>query len=463
MKVCFDVDGTLTNYSGFVNNTAIKYFKNKYNMEVINPNALELEDIFDIKNVLIKNGYSEQDAEIKTKEIVNKFWISYRYVKYSLLFPFRSGVKETIKKLQQDGFEVEVATSRAKTCENNMVGKVARKFTLWQFSINGIKIKKENIKFYPDDERKLEGLKQSNADIVFDDKRGIVNPVSQFANAICVNEKYNQDNLEPNITRINGFRNGEAINTIKKIVGEQEYDYLKRIKVSDKHYDIIIKSLLFFVLNRYKPIVLHRENLLDKSQRVIYSSNHRKTLDPIIIVATTKIGIHWAALKRFFDGKDSIFNNSKKPLLCNITSKGFKKLEFFPIDRKKDNPTASNSQAIKDMEIFLKLGEPVGIFGEGTTNKEIDKKDFNKFCDTFLRLANSSDAWVQPVTCLWLDDIKSKHKVIVNYGEPFKVKNMTIEDSMDYFMKIQNQSLNEIKELRNRIVENQVDQGRRIR
>lgn len=57
MKIVFDIDGTLTNYNEFVKNKAIPYIKSKYQLEVINPNALEIEDVFDIENHAILNDF----------------------------------------------------------------------------------------------------------------------------------------------------------------------------------------------------------------------------------------------------------------------------------------------------------------------------------------------------------------------------------------------------------------------
>ena len=49
MRIVFDIDGTLTDYNKFVQKRAVKYFKSKYGMEVVNANALEIEDIFEMK------------------------------------------------------------------------------------------------------------------------------------------------------------------------------------------------------------------------------------------------------------------------------------------------------------------------------------------------------------------------------------------------------------------------------
>lgn len=54
MKFIFDFDGVLTDFNRFIRENAIGYFQKKYHMPVVNPDALEIEDIFDIQNTLKK-------------------------------------------------------------------------------------------------------------------------------------------------------------------------------------------------------------------------------------------------------------------------------------------------------------------------------------------------------------------------------------------------------------------------
>lgn len=45
MKIVLDNDATVTNYEKFIDEHAIPYFRNRYNLAVENPDALEIEDI----------------------------------------------------------------------------------------------------------------------------------------------------------------------------------------------------------------------------------------------------------------------------------------------------------------------------------------------------------------------------------------------------------------------------------
>jgi 1-acyl-sn-glycerol-3-phosphate acyltransferase len=451
MKISFDIDGTMTNFSKFVF-SAEKYFKRKHNMSIVNPNGLEIEDVFDIKNVLIGRGYSEAEAIEETKRITDKYWVSIRFIRFSLLGRFRKGVKNTIKQLKKDGHKIEIDSSRAKTTKSNIVGKIARCFTRWQCKFNGVRLSKQNITFYENDDKKVDEIKNKSIQLLFDDKPEVINEVCKFANVICINTDYNRDIQFPkNVIRIDGFLNDEPIEAIKKLFGDKKYSIMSRKAKSDKYYRVLIRCLTSFVISKFKPIILNADNILKTPEPILYAPNHRSTLDPIVITAVLGKAIHWVALKRFFEGKDSIFNNSKNPVLCKITSTVFKKLEFFPIERKSDNQNALNLSSIRDMSGFLKINSYIGIFGEGTTNKEPDLKDFGKFEDSFLYLAKKNNAWVQPVTILWIKELKLKPKVIINFGTPFKIGEMTVEESMNKFMEIQKTCMVELKKYRDKL------------
>ena len=130
----------------------------------------------------------------------------------------------------------------------------------------------------------------------------------------------------------------------------------------------------------------------------------------------------------------------------------FKSLEYFPIERTSDNPKANNLQSMKDMDSFLKINSQIGIFAEGTTRRP-EGSDFGTFDPAFLTLAKRNNAWIQPITSLWIKELDLKNKLIVNYGEAFKVGNKNIEDAMTYFLQIQKQSLEENKKVYSELTE----------
>ena len=115
--IIFDIDGTLTDFNKFISDKSIPYFKKHYHLRVKNPSALEISDIFDIKNTLIAKGFTAREAEKKEKAMLNKYWISHRFLSFSLLVRYRKYAAETIKFFIENGFNIQIHTTREKCTE----------------------------------------------------------------------------------------------------------------------------------------------------------------------------------------------------------------------------------------------------------------------------------------------------------------------------------------------------------
>ncbi|MDD3341267.1 MAG: lysophospholipid acyltransferase family protein [Bacilli bacterium] len=455
MKIIYDTDGTTTDFNAFIEKVALPYFKKKYGMEVVNPKALEAEDILDMHNFFIKESGNSIEALNKQKKALDKFWIGPNFVKFSLLSRFRPGVRKHINQNRKDGNDVEIHTSRAKTCNKNFIGFIARTFTILQYAVNGVPLSPKNFYFYKNDEEKVRGIISAKPDLVFDDKPSIIKTLSEEKiKTICVKGKHNDEvaNSE-NVEIIKSFDEKTIEKAKNNLIGIKNLKLYDRINKSDRFFQKL-KVFRPIIMHKFNPIILHEENMASSENEVgIYAPNHRSTLDPMVITAILVKNIHWAALKRFFDGRDSIFANSKNSLLCRITANSFKKMHYFPIERKCDNEEANNFVSIKDMNNFLKLKQTIGIFSEGTTRRP-DGEDFGTFDSSFLLLAKRNGTIVRPVTSLWAKKEKLKNKVIVNFGEPFYVeKDMPIDDAMNKFRKIQIESLKENREHLKMLVE----------
>ena len=193
---------------------------------------------------------------------------------------------------------------------------------------------------------------------------------------------------------------------------------------TEKVYRLVRTAGKSFVMAKFKPIVLNKE-VVPKDGPIIFTPNHRQTLDPFFIVATEKTPIHWAALKRFFTAKDSIFNNSKNPILCKFTALLFRGIGAVPIDREK-----SNFDSVKKLNAYLREGSSVGIFPEGTTNKKPEEQDLLPLHLDLLRLAQRNDAWIQPISIVWTPKGSGlKNRVIINFRSPYKVGEMKREEA----------------------------------
>lgn len=443
MKMVFDLDGTLTDFNSFIMKNALPFFKNKYKLEVINKDALEIEDIFDIRNQLLKNNaISTEEAICQEKKMIKSFWFSVFFLKFSLGSRLRSGVKQYIKRLLKDGDCVEIHTSRAMTCKKNLAGRFAKMCTLMQLVLNGIPIHKVSCCFYENDEAKVNSIIEIKPDIVYDDKPEIIKElVLNDISCVCVKGTHNKDVIDSNCVKvIEDFSNSDLEDIVECLIGKKKYGYLKREAYAEKTW-IKLSKIYPFVILYFRPVVLNKSNLIDGvKESVIYASNHQSTLDPLVITPIVNKSMHYVVLKRFMDGLDSIFNNNKNIVLRKFTANLFQELDLIPIERKQDNPNASNYKALNDLNGFLSIKSRIGIFPEGTTRKE--NGDFwGTFDDTFIRLAQKHDSWIQPITIVWKGT--SKKIPIVNFGEAFKASNMTVEEAMQKYMRIQEQSYRE--------------------
>lgn len=448
MKIVFDTDGTLTDYNNYVTENAISYFERKYGMEVKYPTELEIEDVFDMGNFFKdKHGCDSQEAKMYTESALNKYWISpIRFIKFFVLERFRNGAADFVNSCKKNGHRIEIHTARAKSAQRNVVGAICRVFTYFQYIFNGVYLPYRSYHFYKNDTEKTVGIINSNPQIAFDDKPIIIEQLSERGiKTVCIKGSHNQS-LEENacMRKINGFNKCEIEKALDALLGRNSYKVLNRIAKSDLVYKRIRKGKSL-VLLKFRPIILHKENIVQENYRgCIIAPNHRSTLDPIVVTSIIDQNIHWVALKRFFNAEDSIFNNSKSPILCKITAKLFKALEYFPIERLRDNPKANNLRAIKDMQLFLGNHQCIGIFPEGTTSRPQDA-DFGVFDPAFIALAKRNNAWIQPITILWIKEVNIPQKLIVNFGEPFKVSQLSKEEAYDKYVSIQIKQLEENK------------------
>ncbi|HBA37738.1 MAG TPA: hypothetical protein DCY94_03360 [Firmicutes bacterium] len=197
----------------------------------------------------------------------------------------------------------------------------------------------------------------------------------------------------------------------------------------------ILKSL-------YKPIVLNKSFVpKDINRGMIFAPNHRSTVDPFAIISATEGAIHWAALKRFFDAEDSIFNNSKNPFLCQLTRLMFNTLGFVPIDRE-----TMNLDSLRIMSRYLKENRSLGIFPEGTTNKHPDQYDIGPVKPGFAVVARKGDAWIQPISILWIKDDKIENKIVINFREPF-LSNKSKQEIVDLWTREVQMGINQNREV----------------
>lgn len=201
----------------------------------------------------------------------------------------------------------------------------------------------------------------------------------------------------------------------------------KKVNITETLYQstrVVINPLL---KKLYRPLVLNRDFVpKDNTHGIIFAPNHRSTMDPFAIISATDVAIHWAALKRFFDAEDSIFNNNKNVFLRYFTKYLFKTMGFIPVDRE-----AVNLDSLRLMSKYLKDQRNLGIFPEGTTNKHPDLYDIGPVKPGFAVVARKSDAWIQPVSLTWIKDKDISYNTIINFMKPFLSSNMSKQEIIE--------------------------------
>lgn len=197
--------------------------------------------------------------------------------------------------------------------------------------------------------------------------------------------------------------------SVKEVLENLENAHLGRKvnrKCSMAFYQIARAMIVPAVMLAYRPIFIHKDRII--KERVIFAPNHRRTPDSFVLVAGISESVHWAALKRFFDGEDSIFNNSKSLPLRYITKVAFKHMGMIPIDR-----NGNNVQSLLLLKNYVEQGESIGIYPEGTTNKKVKEKELGNIEIGTFQLAKMCNAAIQPIAIVW--DMSKRNKVIVNF------------------------------------------------
>lgn len=450
MNIGFDIDGTLTNFEDFIIRNK-KYIEKKYGFTLTNPNGYDVDEMFEIKKKLLEKGLDEELAIKKANDITNSFWNKY-YLKY-LLFSMKKNISKNIKYLKKDGNKVYIITSRKKVCEKSFIGKMVKYSTIFTLKLH--KIKYDKIIFCADDEEKIKTIIDEKIDIMIDDKPDVINIIKDYVKCICINANYN-NNIDENIIRVENFDNLKVYTVINKEIEKSKnnmnYDnltFFPNIKRNERFYKLTRTISKRFIKAIFKPIILNPQNMINEKP-VIYAANHRKTLDPFLIFISSSDAIHWAALKRFFTGDDSIFNNSKNPFLCKITSIIFKEMGLVPVDRNGDN-----KEMIELFNYYLQKKCSVGIFPEGTTNKHPDNNPLLDIKNGTFYFAKNNDANIQPISIVWFPKSKKiKNRVIINYGKSFSMKDLTIMEGKEKWEKEILKGIKECENIINEIISN---------
>ena len=158
----------------------------------------------------------------------------------------------------------------------------------------------------------------------------------------------------------------------------------------------------------YHPKIINKE-VIPKDGPILIVGNHKHVYDQCLTIMATKRVIHYMAKKEYFEGRLAWF---------------FKFVGCIPVNRQiKD--TAATEQALE----ILKNNGAIGLFPEGTRNKT---KDIFLLSFKFgtVSMAKKTNATIIPFGLTGDYKFRSKN-LVVRYGTPFKVGNMSLEEAND--------------------------------
>ena len=175
-----------------------------------------------------------------------------------------------------------------------------------------------------------------------------------------------------------------------------------------KFYNGVTKISGFVLEKGFHPTIIGAENI-DPEKNYLFAGNHITWADPLLLVyALNQLPIH-------FMSKQELFNNK---LLAYF----LKELGAFPIDRGNND-----LKAVKMAINLLKEGYNVGIFPEGTRNKEL-----GEFKSGIPRIATIAKKEIVPFGIS--GDFKINGNLTIKIGEPINFQGMKKDEQDKYLI-----------------------------
>ena len=137
---------------------------------------------------------------------------------------------------------------------------------------------------------------------------------------------------------------------------------------------LLIRPILLFVAKIiFNPQIIGKENI-PKDDGCVIACNHIHAIDPAMLIYSNRRIIHFIAKKELFEGLMKWFYLS---------------FGTIPVDRSKHNPLA-----LSVAKKYLLNNEIIGIFPEGTRNKE--RKGFLPFKYGAVKMAKDTGKKIVP-------------------------------------------------------------------
>ena len=169
----------------------------------------------------------------------------------------------------------------------------------------------------------------------------------------------------------------------------------------------ILRPLITFVFKTFvRPKFIGLENIPEKG-RVILAGNHTSIFDAPLLISSTKRNVHFLAKKELWKWPKRII---------------FGHLGLIPVDRK-----SRDGNALVTAERYLKKEKLIGIFPEGTTEKEGHMLKFKKGA---VKMAVDTNSPIVPFVITGKYRLFSKD-LIIKFLEPIKC-NEDIKEETEY-------------------------------
>ena len=374
INIGFDADGVLFDTESFQLSQKVKLYMKKHF-------GLDVSDI---------SGYGIKDVFACDEKIEMRCWTHFVF-SYSLLFRARLWVKETIRALRKQGNKVFIVTSKACALEKNYKRIVVRLLFRLSLLINGIHVDGiEYCSLKNSAEDKLAACKRNNIKVIVEDKKENIEKLSEELFVLCFDSRNNQGKYNMNVFRVFDFNEVYAI--LQRIIGKETsvtndfikhsykskeekkamnnelrkeyYEWLKyyysqlpfnkmRIQYSERIISFFSKLYAPVFFERYKPIVIGRENLKHKNG-VIFVCNHLCDKDFLLLLyGLYSNGVSWHPLikKEILDEKAGILFSVAYSVFVERTN------------------SKSRHNATQEMAKLLVNGYNILIFPEGTYNR----------------------------------------------------------------------------------------------
>lgn len=356
MNIGLDLDGPLMNQERFQLRKGTEFFKKQYIKEYYKNNGVKLKktDVqvldlitgkqingkeIDLTKPYIKinsNGYGIAEIFDCDKEQEAAFW--YKYMPfYALFVPFRKDAVRVIKQLHSEGNKFYVVTARAKSNENNLIGKIQRGLVILRLKLAKVPYEKITFCSYEGEHElqdKVSACIDNKLDLMIEDKKGNAEVIEQKTSTktFLYATKNNADIKSKDLPRFVNF--GELYNGIKKqqetekftllhkeektmLTDEELENYYKSyrdyhtkyvydrgiIKVREENLRKLVKygKYVFDRFSKYEVINIDR---MPKEDGVIITTNHRDMLDiPHVIRAMGERPSHPILKSEFLDTK----------------------------------------------------------------------------------------------------------------------------------------------------------------